>query len=214
MKRLTKRLMNLGKKTEQVFLLVKEHIHRVKIWQWYVLAFIALVIGGVSYLTLRYIAEPFLETTFSTIGNMPGAYWQFVVGGIVLGTIGAFVVAEIFKRLDVYQDKYLRILFHLSLIFMFGIAVVPYTHSLPFLRIVHTAIGWVAALNFVLLMMRVRKMKTFSHPWKNKFLKYMPHITGLGTLSLYAATGLNLLMEFFFFGSLLCWILIMGLVKE
>lgn len=199
---------------KKIFLKTKKLIHQVKIWQWYVLAFIAAVIGGVCYLTLRYMAGPFLETTFSTIGNMPGAYWQFAIGGAILGILGGLVIAEIFKRLELFEDKYLRILFHLSLILVIGIAIVPYTHSLPVLRIIHTGIGWIAAINFVLLMKRVHTMKTFPHKWKNKFLKYMPHITGFGTLGLYIGTGLNLLMEFFFFGSLLFWILIMGLAKE
>ena len=193
---------------------LKERIVKVKMWQWYAIGFVTIFVSGFSLLILQFIAEPVLETTLSAIGNLPGAFWQFAIFGVGTGALGALLVTKILKRFDIYEDKYLRLLLVLSFFLIIAIVVIPYTHSLPVLRIIHTAVGWITALNVVLFMKRVQMVKKFNQRWKNRFLQQMPYITGLGTAGIYFASGINLLQEMFFFASMLCWMLIMGVVKE
>lgn len=193
---------------------IEERVVKVKMWQWYAIGFVTIFVSGFSLLILRFIAEPVLETTLSAIGYLPGAFWQFAIFGIGTGALGALLVTKILKRFSIYEDKYLRLLLVFSFILVVGIVVIPYTHSLPVLRIIHTAVGWLTALNVVLFMKRVHMVKQFKQKWKNRFLQHMPYVTGLGTIGIFIVSGINLFQEMFFFASMLCWMLIMGVVKE
>ncbi|MGM5484492.1 MAG: hypothetical protein ACQEP1_01315 [Nanobdellota archaeon] len=155
----------------------------------------------VSLLILKSGEISLLKEPLSMIGNMEGNYPLFLAGTGIVIVLLPFVIKRITDKLNAGLKRE-----HIAFA-LIGITAIllPYNDEMMLSKAIHTFLGIAAALVMTRIIYVIDKD---FHP-ENKAAKfisrYTPIISILGTFALFIITGLNTIIELFYFATMLIW---------
>lgn len=168
------------------------------------------LLATAAYFTLGFPDIPFLENAYSTIVDLPTIFPYFVPAAI------AFAVA-----LTLFLHLSFRAVGHetplvkgiLAALFAAGIVLIltPYDHALLGYWFLHTIAAFTIAGLIVTLGLEFRKVQRPKEKALAWLQRHLPPVMGIGTLGIFLAAGISMLMETYFFILASAWLMVMGL---
>lgn len=171
------------------------------------------ILGATIALALAHPEIPFTEEALSTVVNLPHIYPLFIIGGILFSILLTIFVYFAFTAIGHNTRKVRTILFS---ILASGIALIisPYNdHQLVF-KWSHTILGFIVMVLVVLLAWEFSKVKRPAEKALSWLTNITPKAMGIGTAGLFIFTGINLIMELYFFTLVCLWLILVGITVK
>lgn len=172
----------------------------------------SIILASVIYFT-SFPEITFFENAYSSIASLPHITPYFLAITIAFGTGLYLFLALAFIAVN---RNTLKVRTILITAYFSGTAMIltPYDKNIFGLWFSHTLFAFILTILIVLLayeFAKVRKPKTKIIAWLQR---YLPPAMGTGTLALFIISGINMLMETYFFTLTSIWLLVVGLVVK
>lgn len=165
-------------------------------------------------LALVFPIDGFLKEPLSTIVNIPNIMPYFTVFGTIIGLLLALFIYSAFKEFGEPDIKIKSLMITTTILGMIMVWA-PYNDYQLIFKIIHTITALGVAINLIILAIKFDKISSLSSKVLSIIKKKIPQVMGIGTLGIMILTGINLVMEIYFFALAMIWLIIVGVtIKE
>jgi hypothetical protein len=160
-----------------------------------------LFITFIIYLIINKGDNKLIDKPISTLGNIENNYLFFVIGSIIALFLITYFLYQLYKinKIKFYWWIYLIPLFGLLMIF------IPYNDNNLIAKQFHTFFAVIAAFLILCSMYFFIIKNNENSILIKKISKLLIFITFIGTFTLFLFTGINTIMQLFYFIFILIW---------
>lgn len=156
----------------------------------------------------------FLEEPLSTIVNIPQIMPYFTVFATLIGIALLLFIYSAFNHFG-EPNKETKIL--IGVAFIIGLMMIwtPYNDKQLLFKIIHTFTGLGLALSMIIIAIKFNKISRISNKSLAWIRSKLPSVMGIETLGIRVISGINLIMEIYFFTLATLWLVLVGItIKE
>lgn len=173
------------------------------------------LLGGIILVSTVVLATAFpvgsfIDEPLSTIVNIPQIMPYFTIFATIIGISLLLFIYSAFKH---FGEPDLKTKWIIGLSFLIGLIMIwtPYNDYQITFKIIHTLTGLGLAINMIILAIRFNKISNISNKTLAAIREKIPSIMGLGTLGIMVVSGINLIMELYFFTLATIWLILVGI---
>lgn len=174
------------------------------------------LLGGtfITSLVLMAIFFPvgtFFDKPLSTIMNLPNIMPFFTIIGTIMGIFLGLFIYGAFKEFD-GATKRINWMIIIGATLGFLMIWIPYNDIQTTLKLAHTIAGIGLVIMLIILAYEFNKISQITSKTLSWMKEKLPPAMGIGTFGIMIVSGINLLMEAYFFTLAFIWLLIVGIV--
>lgn len=170
-----------------------------------------IMLIGTLTLAVVFPVHGFLQDPFSTIMNIPNIMPYFTFFGTIFGILLTAFIYSAFREFGKVDLK-TKLEIFITSVFGFLMIWTPWNDYQIFFKWLHTISGLLVAVGVLILAIRFNKISGIKDKIIDKIREKIPLVMGIGTLGLWITTGINMLMETYFFFLATVWLIIVGIV--
>lgn len=173
----------------------------------------AFLSGSAVFFAVGFPSIGFLEEPFSVVTNLPYIHPLFIIGGIMFGIGLAIFIYLAFRSVN-HDTTLVRTLIGAGFVSGILMIVTPYNDAQIFFKWAHTILALLLAVLTILLSYEFNKVEKPKEKVLAWIQRYLPSLLGVGTAGLFITSGINMLMETYFFLLASLWLVMVGVTLK